>query len=252
MNSIARTVKNGLKKHTPEILTGIGIAGMATTIVLAVKATPTAYEILEEYKEEEELEKVPVVEAVKQVWSLYISSAATFVAATTCIILATSVSRKRNTVLATACAMSEAALSEYKEKVVETFGEKKEKIVRDAIAKDKVEEKPVSKEKVSDTGDGLTLCLEPISGRYFYSDIDKIKRAINLTNEYMLRNSYASLNDIYDELNLKCSSLGDELGWNVEGGLIDLDLSSQLTDNDEPCLVIEFRNPPHPNYDLYL
>ena len=30
-------------KHSPEILTGIGIAGMITTTVLAVKATPNPY-----------------------------------------------------------------------------------------------------------------------------------------------------------------------------------------------------------------
>ena len=31
---------DGNEKHSPEILTGIGIAGMITTTVMAVKATP--------------------------------------------------------------------------------------------------------------------------------------------------------------------------------------------------------------------
>ena len=41
-----------LKKHSPEILTGIGIAGMITTTFLAVRATPKALELIEEKKDE--------------------------------------------------------------------------------------------------------------------------------------------------------------------------------------------------------
>ena len=32
-------LKTSIKKHSPEILTGIGIAGMITTTVMAVRAT---------------------------------------------------------------------------------------------------------------------------------------------------------------------------------------------------------------------
>ncbi len=34
------SLKTSIKKHSPEILTGIGIAGMITTTVMAVRATP--------------------------------------------------------------------------------------------------------------------------------------------------------------------------------------------------------------------
>ena len=37
---LANDIKSGVSKHSPEILTGIGIAGMVATTVLAVKATP--------------------------------------------------------------------------------------------------------------------------------------------------------------------------------------------------------------------
>lgn len=36
------TIKSGMCKRSPEILIGFGIAGMITTTVLAVKATPKA------------------------------------------------------------------------------------------------------------------------------------------------------------------------------------------------------------------
>lgn len=53
--TIAATIRNmqtAVKKHSPEILTGIGIAGMITTTVLAVRATPKALILIEEKKDE--------------------------------------------------------------------------------------------------------------------------------------------------------------------------------------------------------
>ena len=38
------------RKHSPEILTGIGIVGMISTTVLAVRATPKALMLIEEKK----------------------------------------------------------------------------------------------------------------------------------------------------------------------------------------------------------
>ena len=35
LSSIAKSVRTAMKKHSPEILTGIGIAGMITTTVMA-------------------------------------------------------------------------------------------------------------------------------------------------------------------------------------------------------------------------
>ena len=40
-------IQKAVTKKSPEILTGIGIAGMITTTVLAVKATPKALELIE-------------------------------------------------------------------------------------------------------------------------------------------------------------------------------------------------------------
>lgn len=38
-------MKKSTIKHSPEILTGIGIAGMVTTTVMAVRATPKALKL---------------------------------------------------------------------------------------------------------------------------------------------------------------------------------------------------------------
>ena len=59
---------------------------------------------------------------------------------------------------------------------------------------------------------------------------------------------YASLNDFYDEIDLPRTSMGDDLGWNIEHN-IEIHFSSQLNDNGEPSLVLDFTVAPQ--YDYY-
>lgn len=237
-------------KHSPEILTGIGIAGMITTTVLAVRATPKALELLEEKKNEDWVDELSPLEVVKTAWKPYVPAAVTGIASVACLIGASSVNAKRNAALATAYKLSETALTEYREKVIETIGEKKEKTVRDKVAEERVKKNPVSKSEVIVTNNGTTLCFDPISARYFKSSIDKIKRAENELNKQMLHDisGYVSLNEFYDELGLDHTSVGDDLGWNVDR-LIDISFSSQLNDNGEPSVVLDYLVAP--KYDFY-
>lgn len=52
LSEFVKNLKTGLSKHSPAILTGIGIAGMAGAIVLAVKATPKALILIEKKKKD--------------------------------------------------------------------------------------------------------------------------------------------------------------------------------------------------------
>ena len=65
------TLKASMSKHTPEILTGMGIAGMVATTVLAVKATPKALEYIDAATYEKQ-EPLTPVETVKTCWKCYI------------------------------------------------------------------------------------------------------------------------------------------------------------------------------------
>lgn len=238
-----------INKRSPEILTGIGIAGMITTTVLAVRATPKALELIEEKKDEDAVDELSPLEVVKTAWKPYIPATVTGVVSVACLIGASSANAKRNAALATAYKLSETALSEYREKVIETIGEKKEKAVRDKVAEERVKKNPVSKSEVIVTNNGTTLCFDPISARYFKSSIDKIKRAENELNKQMLHDisGYVSLNDFYDELGLDHTTIGDDLGWNVDK-LIDISFSSQLNDNGEPSVVLDYVVVPKSNF----
>lgn len=240
--------KTAIKKHSPEILTGIGIAGMITTTVMAVRATPKALILIEERKEEIGAEKLEAMDMVKTTWACYIPAAITGTLSVACLIGASSVNARRNAALATAYTLSESALKDYQGKVIEMFGEKKNEAVKDAVAKDKVEKNPVVTREVIITEKGNTLCYDAISGRYFKSDIEKIKKAECELNRQMLDDMYVSLNDFYYEIGLDSVKLGDELGWNVDSGYIDLSFSSQLASDGTPCLVIDYSVAPRYDY----
>lgn len=244
--------RKAVSKRSPEILTGIGIAGMITTTVLAVKATPRALELIEEaedYKfESGEGNALTKIETIKAAWKPYIPSMVLGVASTTCLVCANTVSSKRTAALATAYKLSETALTEYKEKVVETIGEKKAAVIKENIAKDKVAKDPVKSKEIIITGGGESLCYDAMSGRYFKSDIDRIKRAVNEVNRTLTYEMYVSLNEFYSEIGLRPTKQGDLLGWNLDDGLLDIDFSSTLSEDGTPCVVIEYNIAPRYDY----
>lgn len=243
-------IKSTVSAHSPEILTGVGIAGMITTTVLAVRATPKALQLIENAEDEKQDNLTPA-ETVKAAWKPYIPAAVTGVLSTACLIGASSVSTKRNAALTAAYQLSTTALSEYKEKVVETIGEKKEKTIHDKLAQDKVKNNPPSQSEVIFTGGGDTLCCDAFSGRYFKSDRNKIEKAVNALN-YQMNGGMEmciSLNEFYAAIGLpRLDPMGETLGWRVDKGLIDLHYSAVLTENDEPCMVIEHIIPPELGY----
>ena len=249
LSSISKGIRGVITKHSPEILTGIGIAGMITTTIMAVRATPKALILIEERKEEIDVDKLTPIELIKTTWKCYIPAAITGGLSIICLIGASSVNARRNTALATAYTLSESALKEYQEKVIETIGEKKEQTVRDAIAKDRIDKNPVSSREVIITEKGNTLCYDTISGRYFKSDIDKLKKAENELNRRMRDEMYISLNEFYYEIGLNSISIGDDLGWNIDRGYIELNFSSQLSDDGNPCLVIDYQVAPRYEYN---
>lgn len=243
-----RNLQNATKKHSPEILTGIGIAGMITTTIMAVRATPKALILIDEKKEELEAEKLSPKELILTTWKCYIPATAIGTVSVLCLIGASSVNLRRRAALATAYTLSESALKEYQEKVVETIGEKKEQAIRDEVAKDKIEKNPVSCREVIITEKGNTLCYDAVSGRYFKSDRDKIDKVINELNRRMRDEMYISLNEFYYEIGLNEISLGDQLGWNIDNGYIEPSFSYQGAEDGTPCLVIGYLVEPRYDY----
>ena len=244
-NLVFKGIRKALRKHSPEILTGIGIAGMMITTISAVKATPKALQLIDA-REIEDDKRLTKKEMVQTAWKCYIPTAVTGIASVTCLIGGTSVGLRRSAALATAYRLSETALKEYQAKAVEVVGEKKEQAIRDAVAKEQLDKNPLGKNEVIITGKGDVLCFEPLSGRYFQSTKEEIDRAVNNINRQMRYDMSVSLNEFYDSIGLSNCDLGDKLGWDIDQGkgYIDLNYSTQLADDGTPCLVLGHRNPP--------
>lgn len=232
-------------KHSPEILTGIGLAGMVTSTVLAVKATPKAVRLMEEAKHEQEVEKLSLIETVKATWKCYIPAAVSGIGGAACIIGAQTVNMKRSAALLAAYKLSETALVEYKDQVIETLGEAKEKVIQEKVAEKQVEKSPVTEREIIRTKRGNTRCYDPLSDRYFYSDLELIRRAENTMNERLLHSicGDATVNDFYDELDMPHTDLGDSMGWNTDR-LVKLHIGSMIADDGEPVIVVGHENPP--------
>lgn len=248
IRAITRSIRKGLKKHSPEILVGMGIAGIASTVVFACDATIKAEKLIKEKKDELEVDKLTKKEVVKTVWKTYILTAITFSTSVLCIIGASSEHAKRNAALAAAYTLSESTRKDYAKKVKELFGEDKEEEIQNSVIDDRVKKDPVVNKEVIITGNGETLCYDAWSGRYFRSDIERIKCAVNNINRQMLSDMYICLNEFYEEIGLTPSNMGYKLGWDVEKGLIDITFSSHLTEDGTPCLVMVFTN--EPTYDF--
>lgn len=252
LSKLTRDMRTSLSRHSPEILMGIGIAGMVTTTILAVKATPKAIRLMEEKKDELEVDSLTPVEVVKTTWKCYLPAAVTGAAAVACLIGSNSVNSSRNAALATAYKLSETAFSEYRDSVAETIGEKKEKIVRDKVSEKQIKENPVNRTEVIVTGKGKTLFYEPLSARYFYSDLEHIKRVENKLNKDIITDAFddgVTVNDFYEEIGIPTTATGDGLGWNLRIGLIDIYPSAQMAEEGtehegEPCIVLNYSNPP--------
>lgn len=248
ITGLLQSLYRSLREHSPAILTGLGITGMFTGAIMAVKATPRALKAIDIRKNELNTEKLEKRELIRTCWKIYIPSFSIGVLSSVCILSANVINSKRNAAIATAYSLSESALKIYQDKVIETIGEKEEKKIRDEVAKENINKHPIVSNEVIITDKGQTLCYDVLSGRYFKSDMESLKKSINELNRQLTFDMYVSLNDFYDAIGLSEIKVGDDLGWNINKGLIDPIFSSQLATDGTPCLVIDHRQRPEYDY----
>jgi hypothetical protein len=225
-------------KHAPEILTGLGCGGFITSLVLTAKAAPKAEKHIEEAGAETLKEKA------KACYKDYVPAGITAAASVGCVVAGATVGHKRYASLATAAGLTEAAFSEYRESVKEIVGPEKEQEVAEHV-KHKVENRGESTTMV--LGNGKIPCLDASSGRYFQSSAIELRKIENDLNRELNDSCYISLNDFYDAIGLPNTNVGEEIGWS-SNDRIDLELSSGMTPDEVPCLVVDFLKRPTSGY----
>lgn len=245
IKTMAKSVWAGAKKHSPEILIGMGIAGAASSVIFAVKATPKAMILLEEKRQELGVENLEAKEIIKTAAPVYIPTAVSFGVSVACIIGASSVNARRNAALTAAYTLSESTLRTYRDKVLETVGEDKEREIRQKAAIEQQQKTPEPQTLVVSGAAGQLKCFDSLSGRYFVSTKNEIDKAVNEFNRQLRDDMRISLNDWYDLIGLDTNKLGDMLGWDIERGYVETCYASRLDEDGLPCLVVNYVEPPH-------
>lgn len=250
LSGIFKVSQKFVADNSPAILTGIGVLGTLTTAFLTGKAAFKASELIldEEYGSRIQGDPRPLEprEKIELVWREFVPAAGVAVMTITCIIGATRIGNRRAAALAAAYGITERAFTEYKEKVIERIGPAKEQSVRDEIAQDRVRANPATTQVII-TGNGEVLCYDAYTGRYFNSTMETIKKAQNLVNYRVNNDFYASLSDFYEAVGLPTTTMSDEVGWNANK-LLEIRFSTTMSEDDRPCIHIEFAVEPIRGY----
>lgn len=241
LSQVAKKFEKLLTDNSPVLLTSVGVAGTIATAVLTGKATIEAEKILRDdaYTNHSNVFfEHDLRTRAELTWKLYIPPVVVGAGTVSAIILANRIGTRRAAAMAAAYTISEKAYTEYREKVVEKLGETKEQEVRDEIAQQRVNANPPNNEIIIvDNGD--VLFLESYTGRYFKSSMETVKKALNDTNYQMYSDMYASLGDFQQRIGLPRTALSEEVGWTVEDK-IDIEFSATLTEDQRPCIVMNY------------
>lgn len=264
-------VRGFARTHKPEILSVMSIASTAAGMILTAKATVKAVravdrrkaEIMEENPSIESVEDIHLskLEVFKLTWNYYIYAGAALATGTACSIGNAKEGVKRGLA---AMSMSEAAdlargeLELYKKNLSKVVSEEKAKQIEEEVEAEKEAKIADLCEKrlvtdptfIIDTGRGSDLCYDYWNDRYFMTDINDLYRAVNELNDRMTKSPFvgtATLNEYYEEIGLRESGAGSELGWCISNGLIELrEKYGGHARSRKSCFILDFVK--NPNY----
>lgn len=222
-----------LKRHSPTILTCLGVIGVISTVVMSVKATAETMNALEEASEKKG-EELNAVEIVKVAAPIYIPTILTGMATITCIVGANSINKKRNAALSSAYCMASNSFNEYRRKLIELHGKEADIEIRDAIAREHCSYHVID----LDVPDQKVIFYDELSGQSILRyEREIIDAEYHFNRNYVLR-GYASVNEFYEFLGIPQQDWGDELGWSIDSEIYWVDFEHRLIDRDDAGIPI--------------
>lgn len=227
-----------LQKHSPEILMAAGITGIIMSTVMACHATTKLDEVMEEHEDavddiksdawllenddRKELAKIYATTGLKIV-KLYGPAVTLQIASIGCVLGAHGILKKRNVALMAAYKAVEQSFNDYRQRVIEEFGEEKDYDLKHGIQHEKV--------KVDEDGKKVTKTLNKADpnnisqyARFFDAaskewqgipeyDLMFLKSQQNYMNDLLHARGHVFLNEVYDALGLERSRAGAVVGW---------------------------------------
>lgn len=240
-----------IKKHSPEILTAVGIAGTVASTILACKATRKIDKILNEknqtinnihmaleennpdYTVEDSKKDLTIVYAQTGVKlaKLYAPAIALGTLSIASIVSSHHILKKRNVALAAAYAVVDKGFKEYRGRVVERFGEELDKELRYNIKAKEIEkvvvdengEQKIEKQVITDVdGNPLKNISEYArffdeSSQFWRKDAEYnlmfLRRQQDYANEVLKSRGHLFLNEVYEMLGFDRAKCGQVVGW---------------------------------------
>ena len=242
--------KNMVEKHSPEILAGVGVVGVVASTVMACKATMKLNDILEESKETrdkiKEVESNPRYEeqyshedakkdltinytqTAMKIAKLYAPAVILGSASLGCLLASNDILRKRNAALSAAYMTVDKSFKEYRQRVVDRFGEEVEKEIRYNIKAEEVTSTVVAEDGSETTVTETVKTMDPNLYSDYAKFFDEASPYWQKDPEYNLmflksQQQYATdllrargrlfLNEVYDMLGIEKTKAGQIVGW---------------------------------------
>lgn len=239
--NVLKPIGDTVKKHERGLLTCLTIGAEIYAIYRAAKDGPKYKEILETMPED-----ATFFDKAK---ALAPAAAPAIVAGTVSIASSALMYRECGETirgLADAAYVAKVAKEEFVEHTEKVVGPEKTKEIHESIAAGRAPAvSAVGIDSVIVTGHGNDLFLDDWSGRYFFSDINFIKKTVNDLNYQLMNEMSISLNEYYAYLGIPSIGSGREFGWYMDyGKMIEIDIDSGLTESDKPFTIISFKNMP--------
>lgn len=251
VSSVFNKASFQLKKHSPEILIVAGVVGVVSSAILACKATTKISEIVDKSKEEIDAihnciedpslaENYSQEDAKKDLAIVYIQTGVKLARlyapavllgafSITSIVASNNMLRKRNVALAAAYATVDKGFKEYRNRVIERFGEEVDKEIRYNIKAKKFEEVEVDPEtgkekKVKKTVDIADPNVYSDYARFFDDgctgwekdseyNLMFLRSQQQYANDLLRAKGHLFLNEVYDMLGIPRTKAGQVVGW---------------------------------------
>ena len=239
-----------LKKHSPEILVAVGVAGTVVSTVMACRATLKVNEVLGEAKEKietihevvnnpETAEKYTEEDSKKDLAIVYVQTGVKFVklygpsvllgaASIGCIMTSHRILSKRNVALAAAYATVDRGFKEYRGRVVERFGKELDRELKYNIKAKEIESivqnEDGTESAVKETINSADPNLNSDYARFFDEyctgwtkdpeyNLLFVKHQQNYANDLLKQQGYLFLNDVYKMFGIPATKAGQVVGW---------------------------------------
>lgn len=251
VNSKVTKIGFKLKKHSPEIFIISGIVGGIAAAVMACKATTKAEKVIDKAKDDLDMihaaidgrvpakENYAEEESKKDITKVYVSTGLSLVKlyapavvlgglSITAILYSNNILQKRNVALAAAYATVDSSFKDYRNRVIERFGDEVDKELKYNIKPLTVQEKTVDENgnevvtektvKVADPGEhNMYTRIFDESSCYWsktpdYNQMFLIGRE-RYANDKLNAQGYLFLNDVLEMLDLPRTKEGQMVGW---------------------------------------